>query len=86
MKHKGNTVLLENLKQEGHTFGYYKVDNLKDGNDWDNIAIKVISEELDSDPDVYISKTNAYPSSSHDSDWFCVRKGSETCIISANEI
>lgn len=81
-------VLLENLRQEGRTFSYYKVDNLKDrnGDDWENIAIKVIAEELDSDPDVYISKTNAYPSSSHDSDWHCIREGSETCIIGASEI
>lgn len=77
---------MENLKQEGRTFGYYKVDNLKGGGDWDNIAIKVIAEELDSDPDVYVSKDNAYPRSSHDAHWFCVREGSETCIISADEI
>ena len=47
------------------------------------MTFKVIADEFDSDPDIYISKSkkNLYPSSSSNSDWYCERKGSETCII-----
>jgi hypothetical protein len=42
-----------------------------------------MADAFDSDPDVYISKskTNQYPSSSSDADWYCERRGSETCVI-----
>lgn len=42
-----------------------------------------MADIFDSDPDIYISKSknNQYPSSSENSDWYCERKGSETCII-----
>jgi hypothetical protein len=40
---------------------------------------------FDSDPDVFISKTNEEPTSSLDSDWYCERDGSETCIIHNGE-
>ena len=42
-----------------------------------------MADAFDSDPDIYISKskTNLYPSSSSNADWYCERRGSETCII-----
>lgn len=49
----------------------------------EHLAFKVMANAFDSDPDIYISKskTNQYPSSSLNADWYCERKGSETCII-----
>jgi hypothetical protein len=52
----------------------------------ENLAIRVIAESFGSDPDIFISKTNPRPSSSMDSDWYCVKKGSDTCVIQRNEI
>jgi hypothetical protein len=42
-------------------------------------------EYFDSDPDVFISKINEEPTSSLDSEWYCERDGSETCIIHNGE-
>jgi hypothetical protein len=52
----------------------------------ENLAIRAIVESFDSDPDIFISKTNKNPSSSMDSDWYCVKRGSDTCIIGKDEI
>jgi hypothetical protein len=51
----------------------------------EHIIVKVISDAFDSDPDVFISKTNHAPTSSLDSDFYCEREGSETCIIHNGE-
>lgn len=47
------------------------------------MTFKVVADDFDSDPDIYISKSknNLYPSSASNSDWYCERKGSETCVI-----
>jgi hypothetical protein len=51
----------------------------------EHVVVKVISDAFDSDPDVFISKTNTEPTSSLDSEWYCEREGSETCIIHNGE-
>lgn len=49
----------------------------------EHLTFKVIADDFDSDPDIFISKSknNLYPNSAWNSDWYCERKGSETCII-----
>ena len=51
----------------------------------EHLAIKVIAETFESDPDVFISKTSEYPTSSSNSEWYCQREGSETCMIHNGE-
>jgi hypothetical protein len=43
--------------------------------------VKVVAENAQSDPDVFISRTETNPTSSINSEWYCEREGSETCII-----
>jgi len=45
-----------------------------------------MSDAYDSDPDVFISKTNPTPRDSSDSDWYCEREGSETCVIHSKNV
>lgn len=47
----------------------------------EHLVFKVMADSYKSDPDVFISKTNAQPNSSKNAEWFCVRDGSETCVI-----
>jgi hypothetical protein len=51
----------------------------------EHITVKVMANQYDSDPDVFISRTNESPKDSTDSEWFCEREGSETCIIRNGE-
>ena len=46
-----------------------------------HLVVKVMAEEFESDPDVFISKTHQYPIDTATSEWSCERKGSETCVI-----
>ena len=77
-------VLYEGLKQGPRSVSYfrYKIQNEHYYGE-EHLAFKVMADAFDSDPDVYISKskTNLYPSSSSNADWYCERRGSETCII-----
>lgn len=64
----------------------------------ENLAIRVIADSFGSDPDMFISRvitsldfnfyqqTNTVPTSSSDSDWHCVKKGSDTCIIKGADL
>jgi len=45
------------------------------------LVIKVLADAFESDPDVFIDKTNKNPSSSSNSQWYCERDGSETCVM-----
>ena len=49
----------------------------------EDLTFKVMADAFDSDPDIFISRSraNPYPDSSSKADWYCERKGSETCII-----
>jgi hypothetical protein len=47
----------------------------------EHLTIKVLANSFESDPDVFISKSNMYPTNSNNSDWYCERDGSETCVI-----
>lgn len=77
-------VLYENLKQGPRSVSYfqYKIQNENYYGE-EHLTFKVMADAFDSDPDIYISKskTNLYPSSSSNADWYCERRGSETCII-----
>lgn len=50
-----------------------------------NMIFKVLATAFQSDPDVYISRKNKYPTSSKDAEWYCVREGSETCVLHRGE-
>ena len=49
----------------------------------EQITVRVVSLDYDSDPDVFISTnpSNQFPTNSSNSDIACARKGSETCVI-----
>ena len=51
-----------------------------------SMVFRVEADSFGSDPDIYISADNEYPSSVDDSTWYCNVKGSETCIIKEGEI
>jgi len=42
-------------------------------------------DSFESDPDIFISKTNIFPTNSSDSNWTCERDGGDTCIIHNGE-
>jgi hypothetical protein len=77
-------TLYENIWQAERSIKYYqyKIQN-ENYHGKEHLTFKVMADAFDSDPDIYISKSknNQYPSSSSNSDWYCERKGSETCII-----
>jgi len=50
-----------------------------------NMIFKVLATAFASDPDVYISRKNKYPTSSKDAEWYCVREGSESCVLHRGE-
>jgi hypothetical protein len=45
------------------------------------LVFRVIADSFGSDPDIYISRTEPFPNSPATSDWYCAKKGSETCIV-----
>lgn len=47
----------------------------------EDLVIKVIPLDYESDPDIYISKEEEYPTSMLDSDWDCASYGKDTCTI-----
>ena len=51
----------------------------------EHLTIKVMADSYQSDPDVFISRSETYPTSSTNSEWYCEREGSETCIIHNGE-
>ena len=51
----------------------------------EHLTIKVMADSYESDPDVFISRTQQFPSSSLNSEWYCEREGSETCILHNGE-
>ena len=46
-----------------------------------DLIIKVIPLDQESDPDIFISTTEKYPQSSITSDWQCSSYGKDTCTI-----
>ena len=79
-------VLYDDLKQGPNSYSYYKMTvgpRYYTGSE--HLTIKVITDNYLSDPDVYISKTVKKPTSSLDSQWYCEREGSETCILHNGE-
>ena len=52
----------------------------------DDLIIKVIPLNYESDPDIYISKSEQYPNASSDSDWQCAAYGKDTCTINHKNI
>lgn len=46
-----------------------------------------MADAFDSDPDIYISKSKAqmYPNSGTTAQWYCEKKGSETCVLANGE-
>jgi len=50
-----------------------------------HLAISAFADTFASDPDVYISKTIQRPLNSKESDWYCEREGSDTCILHSDE-
>ena len=42
---------------------------------------RVIADSFGSDPDIFISRTERFPSSAASATWYCAQKGSETCIV-----
>ena len=92
VKGQGITEIYEQDINSGLTLGdksaaYYQMtisDRYFTGKE--NLAIKVIMEDFESDPDIFISRVNQRPSSSIDSEWYCVKKGSDTCIIRSKEM
>ena len=51
----------------------------------EHMVVKVMANEFESDPDVYISRLNKYPTDTSTSEWSCEQKGSETCVIHNGE-
>lgn len=45
------------------------------------MIVRVIADTFLSDPDVYISKKNQFPTSSVDAEWHCKMESSDTCVI-----
>lgn len=47
----------------------------------ENIIVKAMSDSFESDPDVFISLVNRFPSSSRTAEWVCMRDSTDTCIV-----
>lgn len=78
--------LIQNLSQGQNSMAYYKMQvGMRYFTGVEHLVIKVMADSFESDPDVYISKTNKYPSSSLTAKWYCEREGSETCVIHNGE-
>jgi len=45
------------------------------------LVVKIMADEFESDPDVFISKKHRFPVDTSNSEWSCEREGSETCIL-----
>ena len=82
--------LYEGLSQGQNTFTYFKVilgQMYYTGTE--HLIVKVLADSFESDPDVYISRSNPgsnvvvdqYPTDSTNSNWHCEREGSETCVL-----
>lgn len=76
-------VLYEGLTQTSRTHKFYKVTATRQfytGNQ--HMTFKVIADGFGSDPDVYIARTTQqYPTSPANAQWYCEKKGSDTCIL-----
>lgn len=77
-------ILYEDQKLNGGEYAFY---NMTVGRRFytgtQHLVVRLIADSFDSDPDVYISKTNKNPKSSEDEGvlWYCETQGSETCIL-----
>jgi len=62
--------------------GYFKLTVT----DWyfsgvEYLAIQATQDSFGSDPDLFISRTNTRPSSTADSEFACVKRGTDTCVL-----
>lgn len=75
-------VLYEDLEQEARSTHYYSTVVTRDfyapGK---QLVFRVVADRFGSDPDIFISRTEQYPNSPETASWYCVKKGSETCIV-----
>jgi hypothetical protein len=64
-------VLYEDLSQPARSYAYYTmvIGERYYETGLEHITVKVIADDFNSDPDVFISKTNSEPTSSLDSDY-----------------
>eukprot|EP00347_Sterkiella_histriomuscorum_P020253 403338511 len=72
------------IKENEHI--YYNLivgDDYRPGTD---VIIKALPLDDDSDPDIFISKTNKFPNSSADSEWQCASYGRDTCAIHHSDV
>jgi len=75
-------VLYDNIKQSDRSYFWYNVtlgERYNTGKE--HLVVKVVADDFESDPDVFISKKSKFPVDSTTSEWNCEREGSETCII-----
>mmetsp|Transcript_22972 Transcript_22972/g.22315 ORF Transcript_22972/g.22315 Transcript_22972/m.22315 type:complete len:188 (+) Transcript_22972:289-852(+) len=45
-----------------------------------------MADKFDSDPDIFISKTNRFPTNQDESDYYCMKVGSDTCVVPPSNI
>ena len=80
--------LYPGIHQDALTYKYYKLRVLASSGHFsgtENLVMKVMADSFDSDPDVYMSRTNPNPHDSRDAEWYCEREGSETCVLHNGE-
>ena len=74
------------IKQGAESYKFYQMTlGPRYSTGTQNMVFKVLATAFLSDPDIYISKKNKYPTSSKDAEWYCVREGSETCVLHRGE-
>lgn len=75
-------VLYENIEQTDRSHLFYKMTvGARYFSGREHLTVKVLADRFDSDPDVYISRTNTHPKDSATSEYYCEKEGSETCIV-----
>ena len=74
--------LYEDISQGARSYKFYSMTPTRDYyTEGSHLTFKVIADSFGSDPDIYISDANQYPTNSSTSGWYCEQKGSETCIL-----
>ena len=78
--------MYEGISQVEKSYKFYKMTLGKryvTGNE--HMIFKVVASGFQSDPDIYISKANQYPTMSANSEWHCEKEGTDTCVVHKGE-
>ena len=69
------------LKRDEQIFYEIKIGD--EFNELEDLVIKIIPLNYESDPDIFISKTDKFPNSTLTSEWQCQSYGKDTCVVNS---